>query len=93
MTRLQNMPVIGELMNGEISPKRSKFVIFLNGDVSDMNEENIIDEGYFDNCYSYDQFMEDVLFIENLRDERDFLKAELQKAKDSLTLFQNQQSN
>ena len=92
MTKLQNMPVIGNLINGEISSERSKFAIFLNGDVSDMSEDNIIDEGYFDNCYSYEQFMEDVLFIESLRDERDLLKAELQKAKDSIALFQNQQS-
>ena len=43
--------------------------------------ENIIDEGYFDNCYSYDMFLEDIVLKERLLDQRDALQAELQKMK------------
>ena len=89
MTEMQESPVIGELTNTEITSGRSKFAIFLDGDTNNTSEENIIDEGYFDNCYSYDQFMEDFLLMGSLQDERDHLKTELQKVQVSLSQFQN----
>ena len=88
MTELQESPVIGELSNKEIAPERSKFAIFLDGDTNNTSEENILDEGYFDNCYSYDHFMEDFLLMGSLRDERDHLKTELQKVQVLLSQFQ-----
>lgn len=93
MTKLHDMPVIGELTNDGNSQERSKFAIFLDGDTNNTSEENIIDEGYFDNCYSYDQFMEDFLVMDSLRGERDFLTAELQKARALNTQLQHEQGN
>ncbi len=89
MTKLHDMAVIGELTNDGNSQERSKFAIFLDGDTNNTSEENILDEGYFDNCYSYDQFMEDFLLMGSLRDERDHLKTELQKVQVLLSQFQN----
>ena len=82
MTNLQAMPVIAELTNPDIPAERSRYAIFLDGDTNNTNEDNVLDEGYFDNCYSFDQFMEDYLVIDWLTVERDSLKVELQKAKD-----------
>ena len=81
MTNLQDMPVIAELTNIDIPDGYSRFAIFLDGDATNSQEENIIDEGYFNNCYSFDQFMEDYLIIDWLRVERENLQVELQKAK------------
>ena len=81
MTCLQDLPVIGELTNIDITDGRSRFAIFLDGDATNTDEGNIIDEGYFDNCYTFDQYMEDYLIIDWLRVERENLQVELQKAK------------
>ncbi len=81
MTNLQDMPVIAELTSIDIIDGRSRFAIFLDGDTTNTDEQNIIDEGYFDNCYSFDQYMEDYLIIDWLRVERENLQVELQKAK------------
>lgn len=81
MTNLQDMPVIAELTTIDIIDGRSRFAIFLDGDTTNTDEQNIIDEGYFDNCYSFDQYMEDYLIIDWLRVERENLQVELQKAK------------
>lgn len=81
MTNLQDMPVIAELTSIDIIDGRSRFAIFLDGDTTNTDEQNIIDEGYFDNCYSFDQYMEDYLIIDWLRVERGTLQVELQKAR------------
>jgi hypothetical protein len=93
MTDLQDLPVIGELTNIDIKDGRSRFAIFLDGDATNTDEENIIDEGYFDNCYSFDQYMEDLLLIDCLRQERENLKAELQKAQALVAQLQYKQGN
>ena len=91
MTELHAMPVIGKLINDDVLQDRSKFAIFLDGDANNTSEENIIDEAYFDNCYSYDQFMEDFLVMDSLRGERDLLMAELQRAR--ALIAKHQQGN
>jgi hypothetical protein len=91
MTDFQDLPVIGELTNIDITDGRSRFAIFLDGDATNTDEENIIDEGYFDNCYSFDQFMEDYLIIDWLRVERENLQAELQKVKQEVKLLLSKQ--
>ena len=92
MTNLQAMPVIAELTNPDIPAERSRYAIFLDGDINNTNEDNVLDEGYFDNCYSFDQFMEDYLVIDWLTVERDSLKVELQKAKDLIVQLLSKQS-
>jgi hypothetical protein len=93
MTELYAMPVIGKLINDDVLQERSKFAIFLDGDANNTSEENILDEVYFDNCYCYDQFMEDFLEIDSLRGERDLLMAELQKARALNAQLQHEQGN
>lgn len=88
MTDLHDLPVIGELTNIDITDGRSRFAIFLDGDVTNTDEQNIIEEGYFDNCYSFDQYMEDYLIIDWLRVERENLQVELQKAKALISQLQ-----
>ena len=41
-------------------------VIFLDGDVSNHEEENIIDIDYFRAAYTYEDFLEDFLFRDRL---------------------------
>lgn len=91
MTSLQDLPVIAELTNIDIPDGYFRFAIFLDGDATNTDEGNIIDEGYFDNCYSFDQFMEDYLIIDWLRVERENLQAELQKVKHEVKLLLSQQ--
>jgi hypothetical protein len=93
MTSLQDMPVIAEMNNIDISDGRSRFAIFLDGDATNTAKENIMDEEYFDNCYSFDQFMEDFLVIDWLTLERENLKAELQIAQKIITQLQSEQGN
>ena len=93
MTDLQAMPIIAEMTNPNIPAERSKYAIFLDGDAENTNEDNVLDEGYFDNCYSFDQFMEDYLVIDWLKVERDSLKLELQKAQDMIAQLFNKQSS
>ena len=93
MPELHDMPFIGKLINDDVLQERSKFTIFLDGDDNNTSEENIIDEGYFDNCYSCDQFMEDFHVTDSLRGERDLLMAELQKARALIAKLQHQQGN
>ncbi len=85
------MPVIAELTNPDTPAERSRYAIFLDGDANNTNEDNVLDEGYFDNCYSFDQFMEDYLVIDWLTVERDSLKVELQKAKDLIVQLLSKQ--
>ena len=75
------MSVMAALTSDDFPPGRSRFALFLDGDPNNTSVENIIDEGFFDNCYSYDQFLEDRVFQERLLDQRDALQAELQKMK------------
>ncbi len=91
MTDLQDIPIIAELPDSMTHQGYSKFAIFLDGDLTNTDEENIIDEGYFDNCYSFDQFMEDFLIIDSLRLERDKLQVELQKAQALIAKLQSDQ--
>ena len=91
MTELQDLPVIAELPNSVSLNGYSRFAIFLDGDPTNTDEDNIIDEGYFDNCYSFDQFMEDYLIIDWLRVERENLQAELQKVKREVEILHRQQ--
>jgi hypothetical protein len=91
MTDLQDMPIIAELPKSMTHQGYSKFAIFLDGDLTNTDEENIIDEGYFDNCYSFDQFMEDFLIIDSLRLEREKLQIELQKAQALIAKLQSDQ--
>lgn len=88
METLKLVPVIAELTNVVISEGRSKYAIFLDGNASNSNDENIIDQGYFDNCYSYEQYMEDLIELDNLREERDHLKTELEMAQALLAQIQ-----
>ena len=91
MTDVQDMPIIAELPNSMTHHGYSKFAIFLDGDPTNTNEENIINHGYFDNCYSFDQFMEDFLIIDSLRLEQEKLQVELQKAQALITNLQSDQ--
>jgi hypothetical protein len=91
MTDLQDMPIIAELPDSMTHHGYSKFAIYLDGDPTNTDEQNIIDEGYFDNCYSFDQFMEDYLIIDWLRLERERLQAELQKANEQVKLLLSKQ--
>lgn len=94
MTNLQDMPVIiSELTNVDIPDGYSRFAIFLDGDATNKDEENLIDQGYFDNCYSFDRYMEDFLLIDCLRLERENLQAELQKAQAVIAELQLKQAN
>lgn len=91
MTDLQDMPIIAELPDSMTHHGYSKFAIYLDGDPTNTDEQNIIDQGYFDNCYSFDQFMEDFLIIESLRLEHEKLQVELQKAQALIAKLQSDQ--
>ncbi len=90
MTDLQDMPIIAELPDSMTHHGYSKFAIYLDGDPTNVDEDNILDEGYFDTCYSFDHYMEDFLLIEWLRLERESLQAELQKVKEQVKLLLSQ---
>ena len=90
MTNVQDMPVIAELPSSLTPDGYSRFGIFLDGDPTNVDEDNILDEGYFDTCYSFDHYMEDFLLIEWLRLERESLHAELQKVKEQVKLLLRQ---
>lgn len=91
MIDLQETPIIAELPHSMTHHGYSKFAIYLDGNSTNTDEENIIDQGYFDNCYSFDQFMEDYLIIDWLRLERERLQAELQKANEQVKLLLSKQ--
>ena len=53
-------PVIAELPPHIDPTGQSRFVLFLAGDTNNTDQDNLIEEGYFDNCYAFELFLEDV---------------------------------
>jgi mRNA interferase HigB len=53
-------PVIAELPPHAEPSGPSRLALFLDGGTNNIDQDNLIEEGYFDNCYSYEDFLEDV---------------------------------
>ena len=87
------VPVIAEVTSDSLPPGRSRFAVFLDGDTNNTSDDNIVDEGYFDNCYSYDLFLEDFVVKERLLEQRDGLQAELQKIRAIIDRLQSDLSS
>jgi hypothetical protein len=52
------IPVIGQIPPVEDLPG-SDLAIFLDGDETNLDPDNILDINYFQNAYTYDQFLDD----------------------------------
>jgi hypothetical protein len=61
-------PVIAELPCTSAPGGRSRLAVFLDGDTTNTAQANVIDEGYFDNCYSYEDDLEDIAYRCTLQD-------------------------
>ena len=72
---------IAEVKSDSLPTGRSRLAIFLDGDKNNLSDDNVIEEGYFDNCYSYDMFLEDLVLKDRLLKQRDAFEANLQKMK------------
>jgi hypothetical protein len=70
-------PVIAELPPHIDPTGQSRFVLFLAGDTNNTDQDNLIEEGYFDNCYAFEQFLEDVQHRRALLDRVAALEATL----------------
>jgi len=70
-------PVIAELPPHIEPTGQSRFVLFLDGDTKNTDQDNLIEEGYFDNCYTFEQFLEDVQHRRALLDRVAALEAAL----------------
>ena len=86
-------PVIAEVTSDSLPPGRSRFAVFLDGDTNNTSDDNIVDEGYFDNCYSYDLFLEDIVFRDSLLEQRDALQVEVKKSRAIIDRLQSDLSN
>jgi hypothetical protein len=64
-------------------------VIFIDGDVLNHDETNIIDCGYFRECYSYDDFLEDYQLRDRLLVTNDELVRQLKQAKQLIKDLKN----
>jgi len=51
-------PVIAELSR-KVPAGRSARALFLDGDSSNTDPDNVIDQEYFDNCYSFEEYLDD----------------------------------
>lgn len=81
MNKVDPTPVIAELPHLSIHAGRSRLAVFLDGDPSNTEDGNVIDEEFFDNCYDYDQFLSDFTEREYLADKVAKLEAALREAK------------
>ena len=52
------IPVIGQIPSVDDLPG-SDLAIFLDGDETNLDPDNILDINYFQNAYTYDQFLDD----------------------------------
>jgi len=52
------IPVIGQITRVDDLPG-SDLAIFLDGDETNLDSDNILDIAYFQNAYTYDQFLDD----------------------------------
>ena len=53
-------PVIATLPHNSVPTGRSRLVMFLDGDTNNTDQGNVIDEDFFDNAYTYGDYLEDV---------------------------------
>jgi hypothetical protein len=51
--------------------------LFLDGDVSNLDPENIIDFNYFQNAYSYSDFLDDMVIRDQLLQDKERLERAL----------------
>lgn len=73
-------PVIAELPVYAVPAGRSRLAVFLDGDTTNTEDGNVIDEEFFDNCYDYEQFLSDFEERERLIDQVASLEAALRNA-------------
>jgi hypothetical protein len=45
---------------GPHAPHGSPLALFLDGNPANTDQDNMIDQGYFENCYTYEQYLEDL---------------------------------
>ena len=60
MNKVDPTPVIAELPHLSIPAGRSRTAVFLDGDPSNTEQGNMIDEDFFENCYAYEDYLEDM---------------------------------
>ena len=77
MNKVDPTPVIAELPDSSVPVGRSRLAIFLDGDPSNTEDGNLIDQDFFDNCYDYYQFLSDF-------EERQYLVENLLRLEESL---------
>lgn len=53
-------PVIAELPVYAVPAGRSRLAVFLDGDTTNTEDGNVIDEDFFENCYTYEDYLEEV---------------------------------
>jgi|LakMenE18May11ns_1017448.scaffolds.fasta_scaffold8775266_1 hypothetical protein len=58
--------------------------LFLDGDVTNLDPENIIDFNHFQNAYSYADFLDDMVLRDELMRDKERLERELAQAKKAL---------
>ena len=58
--------------------------LFLDGDVTNLDPENIIDVNRFQNAYSYSDFLDDMVLRDELMRDKERLERELAQAKKAL---------
>jgi hypothetical protein len=75
--------VIGQIQSISEYPD-SDLVIFLDGDVNNHDEENVIDFDFFQNAYSYGDFVEDFVLRDRLIGANSRLKSELDEARNRI---------
>ena len=53
-------PVIAELPVYAVPAGRSRLAVFLDGDATNIEQGNAIDEDFFENRYAYEDYLEDM---------------------------------
>ena len=84
------------LVIGEVEPvggmEETGYAIFIDGDTSNFGQENVIDFGYFDNEYTYSDFLEDKMIMDQLCAIIDKQHYKLDQARNQLQQFHEQVS-
>ena len=84
------------LVIGEVEPfgemQETGYAIFVDGDTSNFGQENVIDFGYFDNNYSYSDFLQDIMLLDQFCSIIKKQRYELDQDKNQIKKLQEQVS-
>jgi hypothetical protein len=90
----QELDFSSTLVIGQVEPvggmEETGYAIFIDGDKTNFSQANVIDYEYFDNVYSYSDFLQDKLLLDQFCSIIDQQTHDLNQVKKHLQRFQDQ---